>query len=52
MMLAREDDRRIFSRNIRLNVLSLQESINVNLPSLWQSLNLTGGGDVAHPRLI
>ena len=42
MMLAREDDRRIFSRNIRLNVLSLQESINVNLPSLWQSLNLTG----------
>lgn len=42
MMLAREDDRRIFSRNIRLNVLSLQESTNVNLPSLWQSLNLTG----------
>ncbi|MBN56605.1 MAG: SAM-dependent methyltransferase [Oceanospirillaceae bacterium] len=42
MMLAREDDRRIFSRNIRLNVLSLQESSNVNLPSLWQSLNLTG----------
>jgi len=42
MMLAREDDRRIFSRNIRLNVLSLQESTNVNLPSLWKSLNLTG----------
>ncbi|MCZ0867151.1 BREX-1 system adenine-specific DNA-methyltransferase PglX [Dasania sp. GY-19] len=42
MMLAREDDRRIFSRNIRLNVLSLQESANVNLLSLWQSLNLTG----------
>ncbi|MCZ0866450.1 BREX-1 system adenine-specific DNA-methyltransferase PglX [Dasania sp. GY-19] len=42
MMLAREDDRRIFSRNIRLNVLSLQESINVNLPTLWRSLNLTG----------
>lgn len=42
MMLAREDDRRIFSRNIRLNVLSLQESTNVNLPSLWRSLNLTG----------
>lgn len=42
MMLAREDDRRIFSRNIRLNVLSLQESANVNLPSLWKSLNLTG----------
>ncbi|NVK73703.1 MAG: BREX-1 system adenine-specific DNA-methyltransferase PglX [Oceanospirillaceae bacterium] len=42
MMLAREDDRRIFSRNIRLNVLSLQDSANVNLPSLWQSLNFTG----------
>ncbi len=42
MMLAREDDRRIFSRNIRLNVLSLQESSTVNLPSLWRSLNLTG----------
>ncbi|WP_284450083.1 BREX-1 system adenine-specific DNA-methyltransferase PglX [Spongiibacter tropicus] len=42
MMLAREDDRRIFSRNIRLNVLSLQESANVNLPFLWKSLNLTG----------
>ncbi len=42
MMLAREDDRRIFSRNIRLNVLSLQESSNVNLPSIWRSLNLTG----------
>lgn len=42
MMLAREDDRRIFGRNIRLNVLSLQESSNVNLLSLWRSLNLTG----------
>lgn len=48
MMLAREDDRRIFSRSaaaggkLRLNVLSLQESSNVNLPSLWRSLNLTG----------
>lgn len=42
MMLAREDDRRIFARNIRLNVLSLQDSTSVNLLSLWQSLNLTG----------
>tara|TARA_Y100000296_G_scaffold39638_1_gene45734 strand:+ start:186 stop:3830 length:3645 start_codon:yes stop_codon:yes gene_type:complete len=48
MMLAREDDRRIFSRSaaaggkLRLNVLSLQENANVNLPSLWRSLNLTG----------
>lgn len=42
MMLAREDDRRVFSRNIRLNVLSLKESSNVSLPSLWQALNLSG----------
>lgn len=42
MMLAREDDRRIFTRDINLNVLSLQESTDVNLPSLWRSLNLTG----------
>ena len=42
MMLAREDDRWVFSRDFRLNVLSLQESINLSLPSLWQSLNLTG----------
>lgn len=48
MMLAREDDRRIFTRSaaaggeLKLNVLSLQESTDVNLPSLWRSLNLTG----------
>lgn len=42
MMLAREDDRRIFDRDIRLNVLSIQESEHIDLPSLWQSLNLTG----------
>lgn len=42
MMLAREDDRRIFSRDIRLNVLAIQESSNINLPSLWRALNLDG----------
>lgn len=45
MMLAREDDRRIFSRltenNFKLNVLSLQESSHLNFASLWQALNLT-----------
>lgn len=41
MMLAREDDRRIFSRELKLNVLALQESRHLDLGSLWQALNLT-----------
>ena len=41
MMLAREDDRRIFSREVKLNVLSLQESSHLDFASLWKSLNLT-----------
>lgn len=41
MMLAREDDRRIFSRELKLNVLALQESRHLDLVSLWQALNLT-----------
>jgi type II restriction/modification system DNA methylase subunit YeeA len=40
MMLAREDDRRIFERDIRLNVLALQESSHVDLPTLWRDLGL------------
>ena len=42
MMMARQDDRRIFSRDIRLNVLSLQETEHLDLPKLWQDLNLSG----------
>ncbi|MGB4344392.1 MAG: DNA methyltransferase, partial [Moraxellaceae bacterium] len=41
MMLAREDDRRIFSRELKLNVLALQESHHLDIASLWQALNLT-----------
>ena len=41
MMLAREDDRRIFSREPKLNVLALQESRHLDLVSLWRALNLT-----------
>lgn len=41
MMLAREDDRRIFSREIKLNVLSLQESNHLDINSLWRGLNFT-----------
>lgn len=41
MMLAREDDRRIFSRELKLNVLALQESRHLDLGTLWRALNLT-----------
>ncbi|MGI9341034.1 MAG: BREX-1 system adenine-specific DNA-methyltransferase PglX, partial [Psychrobacter sp.] len=42
MMMARQDDRRIFSRDVQLNVLSLQETGHLDLPKLWQDLNLSG----------
>ncbi|MET4162892.1 type II restriction/modification system DNA methylase subunit YeeA [Marinobacterium sp. MBR-111] len=46
MMLARQDDRRLFSRvasgDVNLNVLSLQETGHLNLNQLWRSLNLGG----------
>ncbi|WP_313506185.1 BREX-1 system adenine-specific DNA-methyltransferase PglX [Stutzerimonas kunmingensis] len=45
MMLAREDDRRIFGRiaenDLRLNVLALQESRHLDVAALWRALNLT-----------
>ncbi|MDY0207750.1 MAG: BREX-1 system adenine-specific DNA-methyltransferase PglX [Pseudomonas sp.] len=44
LMLARADDRRIFSRlaenHVRLNILALQETNHLNLDTLWQALNL------------
>lgn len=44
LMLARADDRRIFSRlaegHVRLNILALQETSHLNLDTLWQALNL------------
>lgn len=47
MMLAREDDRRLFSRiangEVQLNVTSLQETGHLKLQELWRALNL--GGD-------
>ncbi|OHY82736.1 BREX-1 system adenine-specific DNA-methyltransferase PglX [Marinobacter sp. AC-23] len=46
MMLAREDDRRLFSRvadgDVTLNVLSLKETGHLDLPQLWRDLNLSG----------
>ncbi|MBN3791439.1 BREX-1 system adenine-specific DNA-methyltransferase PglX [Burkholderia sp. Ac-20353] len=45
MMLARKDDRRIFSHlaenSFKLNILPLQESSHLEFASLWRELNLT-----------
>ncbi|HDZ09175.1 BREX-1 system adenine-specific DNA-methyltransferase PglX [Pseudohongiella sp.] len=46
MMLARADDRRLFSRvadgEVTLHVVSLQDTQHLELPKLWQQLNLSG----------
>ncbi|CRY79598.1 BREX-1 system adenine-specific DNA-methyltransferase PglX [Yersinia intermedia] len=39
LMLARQDDRRILSRSVRLNIVSLQES-KLDIAELWTKLNL------------
>ncbi|WP_336933766.1 BREX-1 system adenine-specific DNA-methyltransferase PglX [Atlantibacter hermannii] len=38
LMLARQDDRRILGRGVRLNIVSLQES-NLDIAELWTKLN-------------
>lgn len=38
LMLARQDDRRILARNVRLNIVSLQES-KLDIAELWSKLN-------------
>ncbi|WAR44626.1 BREX-1 system adenine-specific DNA-methyltransferase PglX [Methylomonas rapida] len=40
MMKALEDDRRIFTRDIKLNVLAIQSTQNLDLPDLWRKLAL------------
>lgn len=45
MMRARQDDRRLFSRAIQLNIYALQESRALNIPKLWQALNLNADWD-------
>lgn len=42
LMKAREDDRRIFSRGVRLNVMALQSTQHLDVSTLWRDLNLTG----------
>lgn len=41
LMLARADDRRIFTRNVKLNVVAMRAS-PAGLPDLWRALNLRG----------
>jgi type II restriction/modification system DNA methylase subunit YeeA len=40
LMKARADDRRIFSRDIKLNVLAIQSTQNLDLSDLWRKLAL------------
>ncbi|WP_144838633.1 BREX-1 system adenine-specific DNA-methyltransferase PglX [Leclercia adecarboxylata] len=40
LMMARQDDRRIFTRDVHLNIISLQESLHLDIAKLWQQLNL------------
>lgn len=39
LMMARQDDRRIFTRDVRLNIVSLQESLHLDIAKIWQQLN-------------
>lgn len=45
LMRARQDDRRLFTRDLTLHIHALQESRHLNIPKLWQALNLNADGD-------
>ncbi|HBK4794040.1 TPA: BREX-1 system adenine-specific DNA-methyltransferase PglX [Serratia marcescens] len=45
LMRARQDDRRLFSRGVNLNIHALQESHHLNIPKLWQALNLSANAN-------
>lgn len=45
LMRARQDDRRLFTRDLSLNIHALQESRHLNIPKLWQALNLNADSD-------
>ena len=40
LMRARQDDRRLFTRDIRLNIHALHETRHLEIAKLWQALNL------------
>ncbi|HHF3260852.1 TPA: BREX-1 system adenine-specific DNA-methyltransferase PglX [Vibrio diabolicus] len=42
LMKAREDDKRIFTRDIKLNIHSIQSTENLNINQLWAALDLDG----------
>ncbi|MDL5028147.1 BREX-1 system adenine-specific DNA-methyltransferase PglX [Vibrio sp. TMPB1044] len=42
LMKAREDDKRIFSRDIKMNIHSIQSTENININQLWADLDLDG----------
>ncbi|MFH4523854.1 MULTISPECIES: BREX-1 system adenine-specific DNA-methyltransferase PglX [Vibrio harveyi group] len=42
LMKAREDDKRIFTRDIKLNIHSIQSTENLNINQLWTDLDLDG----------
>ncbi|EKL0031226.1 BREX-1 system adenine-specific DNA-methyltransferase PglX [Vibrio vulnificus] len=42
MMKAREDDKRIFTRDIKLNIHSIQSTENLNINQLWADLDFDG----------
>ncbi|EPN9986676.1 TPA: BREX-1 system adenine-specific DNA-methyltransferase PglX [Vibrio cholerae] len=42
LMKAREDDKRIFTRDIKLNIYSIQSTENLNINQLWSDLDLDG----------
>lgn len=52
LMLARQDDRRLFSRiasgEVQLNILSLKETTHLKLNELWTALNLDGSAAQGH----
>ncbi|MFQ2705816.1 BREX-1 system adenine-specific DNA-methyltransferase PglX [Aeromonas caviae] len=45
LMRARQDDRRLFTRDLTLHIHALQESRHLNIPKLWQALNLNADWD-------
>lgn len=45
LMRARQDDRRLFTRDLTLHIHALQESRHLNIPKLWQALNLNAEWD-------
>lgn len=40
LMKAREDDRRLFSNPLKLNIIALQDSLELDADQIWQYLNL------------